>query len=128
MIYIGEAFLGRMAAPPPPPSPVSRKLSLFLILPVCRRSSLLAGEEVGEKPNIRSRESLALYNSFYTPCGVCPLPDISLVQCALQNKAQYCRVMFSDRRLCPSHTVSFSDDEFVIGPCRSTATHDNDRK
>jgi hypothetical protein len=25
-------------------------------------------------------------------------------------------------------TVSFSDDEFVIGPCRSTATHDNDRK
>jgi hypothetical protein len=24
--------------------------------------------------------------------------------------------------------VSFSDDEFVIGPCRSTATHDNDRK
>jgi hypothetical protein len=27
-----------------------------------------------------------------------------------------------------SLTVSFSDDEFVIGPCRSTATHDNDRK
>jgi hypothetical protein len=25
-------------------------------------------------------------------------------------------------------TVSFSDNEFVIGPCRSTATHDNDRK
>jgi hypothetical protein len=24
--------------------------------------------------------------------------------------------------------VSFSDDEFVIGPCRSTATHDKDRK
>jgi hypothetical protein len=24
--------------------------------------------------------------------------------------------------------VSFSDDEFVIGPRRSTATHDNDRK
>jgi hypothetical protein len=24
--------------------------------------------------------------------------------------------------------VSFSDDEFVIGPCRSTATHDNDRR
>ena len=24
--------------------------------------------------------------------------------------------------------VSFSDDEFVIGPCRSTATHDNDKK
>ncbi len=24
--------------------------------------------------------------------------------------------------------VSFSDDEFVIGPCQSTATHDNDRK
>ncbi len=27
-----------------------------------------------------------------------------------------------------SDIVSFSDDEFVIGPCRSTATHDNDRK
>ena len=26
------------------------------------------------------------------------------------------------------NAVSFSDDEFVIGPCRSTATHDNDRK
>ena len=25
-------------------------------------------------------------------------------------------------------SVSFSDDEFVIGPCRSAATHDNDRK
>jgi hypothetical protein len=24
--------------------------------------------------------------------------------------------------------VSLSDDEFVIGPCRSTATNDNDRK
>ncbi len=24
--------------------------------------------------------------------------------------------------------VSFSDDEFVIGPCRSAATHDNDRE
>ncbi len=27
-----------------------------------------------------------------------------------------------------SYGVSFSDDEFVIGPCRSTATHDNDRR
>jgi hypothetical protein len=26
------------------------------------------------------------------------------------------------------NSVSFSDDEFVIGPCRSPATHDNDRK
>ncbi len=27
-----------------------------------------------------------------------------------------------------TEAVSFSDDEFVIGPCRSTATHDNDKK
>jgi len=32
------------------PSPVS-KLPLFLSLPVCRRSSLLTGEGVGEEPN-----------------------------------------------------------------------------
>jgi hypothetical protein len=32
------------------------------------------------------------------------------------------------RKKVNTKTVSFSDDEFVIGPCRSTATHDNDRK
>jgi hypothetical protein len=38
--------------PPPPPSPVS-KLSLFLSIPVCRRSSLLTekGRVVGKEPN-----------------------------------------------------------------------------
>ncbi len=42
----------RLLAHPLPPSPVS-KLSLFLSLPVCRRSSLLMGEGegVGEEPN-----------------------------------------------------------------------------
>jgi hypothetical protein len=43
-----------LLAQPLPPSPVS-KLSLFLSLPVCRRPSLLTGEEggggVGEEPN-----------------------------------------------------------------------------
>jgi hypothetical protein len=41
-----------LLAHPLPPSPVS-KLSLFLGLPVCRRSSLLTGEgeRVGEEPN-----------------------------------------------------------------------------
>ncbi len=39
------------------------------------------------------------------------------------------RVFFkSSAKLRKVATVSFSDDEFVIGPCRSTATHDNDRK
>jgi hypothetical protein len=36
-----------------PPSPVS-KLSLFLGLPVCRRSSLLTGEGEEEEPNQRN--------------------------------------------------------------------------
>jgi len=40
-------------APPPPPSPVS-KLSLFLSLPMYRRSSLLAGEGgIGGKRRIQ---------------------------------------------------------------------------
>ncbi len=40
-------------APPPPASPLPvSKLSLFISLPVCRRSSLLTGEGVGEEePN-----------------------------------------------------------------------------
>ncbi len=42
------------------------KLSLFLSLPVCRRSSLLTGEEGGVHKFIRPRESLALCKSFYT--------------------------------------------------------------
>ncbi len=62
------------ASRPPPsfPSPVS-KLSLFLSLPVCRRSSELTGEgEIGGwgmSQIIRPRESLALYKSFNTLCS-----------------------------------------------------------
>ena len=44
-----------------PPSPVS-KLSLFLSLFVCRRSSLMTGE--GGSQIIRRRECLVLYKSF----------------------------------------------------------------
>ncbi len=52
--------------PPPPLSPVS-ELSLFLSLPVCRRSSLLKGE--GEEPNnTTATKSLILYKSFNTRC------------------------------------------------------------
>ncbi len=39
---------------PRPPTPLHspvRKVSLFLSLPVCRRSSLLTGKGVGEEPN-----------------------------------------------------------------------------
>ncbi len=50
----------------PPPS-VS-KLSLFLSLPVCCRSSILRerGEGVGMEPNHTTQESLVLYKSFKT--------------------------------------------------------------
>jgi hypothetical protein len=58
----------RLNAQPFPSSPVS-KLSLFLSLPVCRRSSLLTGD--GGRGQALSRiigqqESLALYKSFKT--------------------------------------------------------------
>ncbi len=59
-----------LALPPPPPlrSPVS-KSSLFLSLPVCRRSSLLTGEVRGDGVGskiIRRRENLVLYILFNT--------------------------------------------------------------
>ncbi len=44
----------------PPPATC---MSLFLFLPVCRRSSLLIGSKI-----IRPRESLILYKSFITLC------------------------------------------------------------
>jgi hypothetical protein len=50
-----------------PPPPTVSKLSLFLSLPVCRRSSLLVGELEGARSQIIwSRESLALCKSFNT--------------------------------------------------------------
>ncbi len=41
---------------------------------------------------------------------------------------QHIKVFYSFFRRSEFNIVSFSDDEFVIGPCRSTATHDNDEK
>jgi hypothetical protein len=51
------------------PSPVS-KFSLFLSLPLCRRSSLLTVEigGLGWSQIIRQRESLVLYKSVDTIC------------------------------------------------------------
>jgi hypothetical protein len=48
-------FLARSyyLAPPPPPLPVS-KLTFFLSLPVCRRSSLLTGEGGGSRGGAKS--------------------------------------------------------------------------
>jgi hypothetical protein len=49
-----------------PRSPVI-KLTLFLSLPACRRSSLFMWEEGGDyvvEPNQRRRESLVIYKSF----------------------------------------------------------------
>ncbi len=43
-----RAFLRSYDSAPRPPSPIG-KLSLFLSVPVCRRSSLLTGEEVGRE-------------------------------------------------------------------------------
>ncbi len=46
----GQAFSAPRPPPPSPLSPVS-KLTLFLFLPVCLRSSLLTEEGVGVEPN-----------------------------------------------------------------------------
>jgi hypothetical protein len=68
MIYRGQAFsLSYALAPPPPlPSPVSQ-LSLFLSLPMCRRSSLLRGRGCGRSQVTRLREkSLVHFKLFNT--------------------------------------------------------------
>ena len=63
-VLFGLSPLSRSFSPLP-----SETLSLFLSLPVCRRSSLLAeGDGVGEEPNHNPRERLALYKSFNTLC------------------------------------------------------------
>ncbi len=51
----------------PPPLP-SASLSLFLSLPVCRRSSLLTGQGMDEEPNhmTAQRESIVFYESLNT--------------------------------------------------------------
>jgi hypothetical protein len=63
-----QAFLrSHNSAPRPPPLPLSvSKWSLFLIIPVCRRSSLLTGGGGGRVWSriIRPQESLGLYKSF----------------------------------------------------------------
>ncbi len=83
MIYRWQDFLsvvwfGSTQTSFPLPSPVG-KLSLFLTFPVCRRSSLQAGEAGGGGVGGRGRawiqiigplESLALYKSFNTLWGV----------------------------------------------------------
>ncbi len=59
----------RLLAHPLPPSPISN-LSLFLSLPVCRWSSLLAGEEGrgrARSRTIQPRKSLALYTFLHLP-------------------------------------------------------------
>ncbi len=81
MVYRGPSFLGvAWFAPPPDPPPFSvSKLSLFLILPVCRRSiSLMVGTGWGRSRIIRRRESLVLFKPFFSSfvvteltCGVC---------------------------------------------------------
>ncbi len=70
MIYRGPGFLrSHDSTPRPPPFPISW-LSLFLSLPLCRRSSLLMGEGEGggRRTNqiIRPWETLTLYNSSNT--------------------------------------------------------------
>ncbi len=68
--FLAVVWFGSSPAPLPP-FPVS-KLSLFLSLPVCRRSSLLTGGGgkvwASEEPNHSTARSLALYKSFNTLC------------------------------------------------------------
>jgi hypothetical protein len=92
MIYRGPGFLAVVwfgSSPIPlPPSPIST-LSIFLSLPVCRRSRFLTreGRGWGRSQIIRWGESLVLYKSFNTLClfgafrkrtkGPAPLLDIT---------------------------------------------------
>ncbi len=46
-----ELFIEELAPHPPPPLLFRQESGLFLSLPVCRRSSLLTGDGVGEEPN-----------------------------------------------------------------------------
>jgi hypothetical protein len=67
MLYCGRMI--RLLAHPLPPSPPARKLSLFLSLPLCSRTSLLAGEAGrgrARSQSIRPQENLALSKSFNT--------------------------------------------------------------
>ncbi len=87
MIYRGPGFLAVIwfGSLPTPSSQLSlSKLSLFLSLPVCRRSSLLTGggRGWGRSQIIWPQESLALYKSFNTlclrPCSILPLCKLFL--------------------------------------------------
>jgi hypothetical protein len=75
MIYRGPSFLTAVwlnSSPTPSSSSPLSKLSLFISLPVRRRSSLLAGEggrEWASSQIIRPWESLALYKLFNTLYG-----------------------------------------------------------
>jgi hypothetical protein len=74
MIYRGLGFLviEWFSSSPNPHSLVS-ELSLFLSIPVCRRSSWMTGEgrQVwGRNQIIRRRESHVLYRSFITLCRI----------------------------------------------------------
>jgi hypothetical protein len=67
MIYRGTGFFAVVWFVSSPPPPVS-KLSLFLSLPVCLRSSLLQKGDRGRAKSLikRPRERLALYKPFNT--------------------------------------------------------------
>jgi hypothetical protein len=79
IIYIGPGFLAFVwlgSSPTPSPSPVS-KVSLFLRLLVCRRSSLRTGEgeDVGEEPsNTTARMQGPLYIIRYSLVDVLVFP------------------------------------------------------
>jgi hypothetical protein len=69
----------------------------------------------------------------YTAQALCSVQESlsqiinSLNQASLLQQCSH-QIWAIDAFMLGSIAVSFSDDEFVIGPCRSTATHDNDRK
>jgi hypothetical protein len=69
-------------APFLPPSP-DNKLSLFLSIPACRRSSVFSTGEGMRSQIIRRRESLVLCKSFST---LCPRPTLINLTIPLQRK------------------------------------------
>ncbi len=120
MIYRGPSFLAvawfGSSPTPSPPSPVS-KLSLFLSLPVCRRSSLLTGEEGtqgrrGKEPNQSACSSINHSKFSAVPYGTLHFTGLSITNISRLCKSYPGR--FSSLFTYLWKGVSFNNPPFII--------------